>query len=234
MTKKIAIVGWKTGENSFGVTVPYLRFFQNYGDVIILGVNDDTVKDVDLLVLPGGGDVSPNRYNAKPDLFTGIANTWLEYFDKVILPKYIENKTPIFGICRGLQTLNVHFGGTLIQHLDNHATSDSDKRWEEVHSVGHFIAGSDNEWRTFASSLDQAVFMVNSLHHQAIETLGKGLQPVLREIIKVKNEKIPRLTNVIEGIKHESLPIYAVQYHPEEIYDEYSDTVIKSLLKKQQ
>lgn len=103
--KKIGIVGWKTGENSFGITVPYLRFFQHYGNVVILGVNEEPVKDLDLLVLPGGGDVSPNRYNAKPDLFTGVANTWLEYFDKDILPQYIANKTSIFGICRGLQTL---------------------------------------------------------------------------------------------------------------------------------
>lgn len=101
MTKRIGIVGWGTGENSFGVSKPYLNYFKTYGEVFILGPNEEVDSTLDLLILPGGKDVNPLRYGQIPSLFTGYQEPLLEYFDVTMLPRYIEQGVPIFGICRG-------------------------------------------------------------------------------------------------------------------------------------
>lgn len=212
---RIGIVGWKVGDNSFGCTVPYMNLFSHFGDVEII-TPTKRVRKLDLLVLPGGADINPSRYKAVPSWFTGSPNPFLEFFDLYMLQKYIDAKIPIFGICRGLQTLNVHFGGTLDQHID---TKTSETRSELVHDafqLKHIVPGEQ-------SSVTK--FRVNSLHHQAIGRLGDDLEIMLTDKLPTKNNDF-----IVEGIRHKSLPIYGVQYHPEEIYDEYSLKVIQYLI----
>lgn len=210
--KRIGIVGWKVGENSIGITQPYYEFFNFFGDVEILSPNH-RVRNLDLLVLPGGGDVNPVRYGAIPRLYTGSANPILEWFDTIMLPKYIEKGVPIFGICRGLQTLNVHFKGTLYQHKPHEY---SDPRTELVHGVKQFF----DTKKLIMSQKELGSFRVNSMHHQSIKELGNGLLPTL---IHAKD-------GTVEGIMHKTLPIFGVQYHPEEICEDYSIEVINYLL----
>lgn len=211
MTKKIGIVGWKTGENSFGVTIPYFTFFQQYGDVTILSPGEYN-PNIDLLVLPGGLDVSPIRYSKVPSLNTSSPNILLEYFDQHILPMYIANKTKIFGICRGLQTLNVHFGGDLTQHVEHVY---SNPRNERVHK----IIANPNIAKHFNFIKLNDKIKVNSMHHQVICRLGETLIPLFY------SEE-----GFVEVIANQDFNIVAVQYHPEEIYDRLSDTLIKHLL----
>lgn len=205
---KIGIVGWKTGENSFGVTVPYLEFFSSYGAVQILTPNE-SIQDLDLLVLPGGLDVDPNRFGKAPSFFTSNPNVFLEYFDKNVLPKYIEKRTPIFGICRGLQTLNVYFGGTLANCYQETSTKSRDELVHDLYIGNEFPVGK-NKGNTIK---------VNSLHHQAIDQLGSHLHTLA---IHENGD--------IEAIGGNDYPMYAVQYHPEEIYDKLSNAMIKKLL----
>jgi gamma-glutamyl-gamma-aminobutyrate hydrolase PuuD len=211
--KRIGIVGWKVGDNSIGITQPYYEFFNYFGDVEILSPNH-RVRNLDLLVLPGGGDVNPVRYGQAPRLFTGNANPILEWFDVIMLPKYISKNIPIFGICRGLQTLNVHFGGTLKQHSPHEHSTDS--RDDLVHGVHQYL---NLEEFGYNPNLKKQ-FRVNSLHHQSIDKLGKDLNPTA---IHTKDM-------TIEGVLHKTLPIAAVQWHPEEIYDEFSIKTISHLL----
>lgn len=207
MSKTIGIPGWdiKLGEH-FGVTIPYLVWASQFGKVIILSPDD--YADVDLLVLPGGSDVDPSRYSQVPHFYTGRSNVFLEHFDKNILPTYVENNTPIFGICRGLQTLNVHFGGTLTQHLQKHPTSKDNNDLDE-HAIHQVVAGKKSTH----------IQKVGSWHHQAVDTVGEGL------IVNVLAED-----GVVEGIVHSSKPIAAVQWHPERNYDEFSRNLVQQLL----
>lgn len=99
--KIIGIVGHSTGENTFGTRKSYMEYFSQFGNVVILSPSDKVV-DLDLLVLPGGEDVDSSRYGQKPSFFNTAPNGYFEYFDKVMLPQYIEKNTPIFAICRGL------------------------------------------------------------------------------------------------------------------------------------
>lgn len=203
LMRKIGIVG-TSSNNSFGVSNKYMTFARQFGGVIILTPDMDFQEDIDLLILQGGADVDPARYGQVPEYGLSRSNPYLEYFDRKILPEYIKRRTPIFGICRGLQTLNVALGGTLRQNIQGHPTSNY--REETVHDV----------------KIKNSVFSVvkvNSLHHQSIGKLGGGLS------------SIGEYAGVVEAIKHKTLPICAVQWHPEEIWDEFSIELIESIIK---
>jgi putative glutamine amidotransferase len=175
-----------------------------FGEVHVL-TPDTPIMDLDLLILPGGEDVKPEAYDQKPGYMAGNNNPMLEEFDAMKLSAYIDKHTPIFGICRGLQTLNVNFGGTICQHIYKHPTNSREDGGELVHKV---------------TGKGIKTFEVNSRHHQAIGLLGRGLEAILY----CKEDRY------IESIKHKELPIIAVQWHPEDILDEYSMNAIKSLL----
>jgi len=216
MKKKIGILAWMTGTNSFGVTSSYADFIQqNFGELIIIPANSTEIVDVDLLILPGGRDVDVLRYNEVPTLRQGQVNHLFEYFDRVMLSKYIAAGISIVGICRGMQTLNVHFGGSLYQDLPcTHDTNPANDRGKLVNKLVFT--------EKYKSLPDRHNYEVNSIHHQSVKELGEGLELVA--FCKENNH------NVVEIIKHESLPIWGFQYHPEEIWDTVSVEVIENLL----
>jgi putative glutamine amidotransferase len=209
MIKRIGIVGWSTGDKSFGISKPYLNYFSQFGLVQILGPSEMIDENIDLLVLPGGKDINPARYNQQPSVYNTDQNPSLEFFDTNTLQKYIDASVPVFSICRGLQTINILFGGTLIQHLISHPKSND--RNQLVHKL---YSSSDilNENKNY-------LFEVNSIHHQCIDKLGDGLS------IELYSED-----GIVEAIKHTKFPIYGVQWHPEEIDDDYSRKIIENLL----
>lgn len=212
--KLIGIPAWdiKPGEH-FGVTIPYLMWAEQFGTVVFL--TPDYQPEIDLVILPGGADVDTLRYNETPSYTTSRPNHYLELFDKVSLPVYVERKTPIFGICRGLQTLNVHFGGSLKQNLLYHETSSSTND-VDVHSV--FTArNSGGELVKGGKSL----FKVGSWHHQSADRIGKNL------VIDLVSDDLE-----VEALYHKELPFAAVQWHPERVWDDYSKQRVLNLLKK--
>lgn len=198
---KIGIVGQDQPDSKFGVNENYLEWITYFGHpVIITPISADDyidLYDIDALVLPGGADVNPSRYTSNLGYKNGNPNVFLEYFDTQILPRCI-GLYPIFGICRGLQTLNVHFGGTLHQHLYGHKYSISET--DEAHKV---ILNNDKNKK----------MGVNSFHHQGIDRLADGFTA-----LAVSDDH----NKVIEAIINEELSIAAVQWHPERLDDKYS------------
>lgn len=178
----------------------YYNFAQRMGNVKLINPRDSEIYKVDLLILPGGADVYPLRYGEAPTA-SGQPNMDFEYFDMVNLPNYVNNKTPIFGICRGLQTLNVLFNGNLKQHVFEPTSYSRD---ELVH---------------FAKTNSGQLIKINSLHHQVINVIGDGFEVTLKGFEKDKKAVGKELH--IEGILHKEFPIAAVQFHPEEIMDTY-------------
>lgn len=206
---RIGIVAQENGE-TFGIHADYLHLAESYGTPVIISPIDFrefwSTYGIDGLILPGGSDVNPLRYGFLPSYKAYRPNSFLEYFDTSILPLIIERKLPIFGICRGLQTLNVHFGGTLRQHLRFHPYSKFDD--DLVHEI--LVENFRNKrWK----------FGVNSFHHQAIDVLGRKLTAV----------GISKLDKLVEIISHDSLPIVAVQWHPERMFDTFSLEAMKRL-----
>jgi putative glutamine amidotransferase len=214
---KIGVVGWKVGDNSFGVTLPYAEYLSRLGELVIIHPNQEVIQDLDLLVLPGGADVDPGRYGQIPSLYTGNPNVLLEFFDRVRLPEYIKLGTNILGICRGAQSLAVHFGASLIQEIGAHEYS-TKSRSELVHKV--FI--EDKEFPT--DYLTKGKYIeTNSLHHQAVDE-----STILETPIVVTGRTEDKTVEAIKIIGHN---IVGVQWHPEEIYDDYTEFYLNKFLK---
>lgn len=221
-TKIIGIPGWKTGDSSFGCSTPYIDYLRHYGIVRIIMPEDPMIKDIDFLVLPGGPDVDPLRYGAIPSFSTSKPDPIREYFDQIMLPEYIGAGIPIFGICRGMQSLCVHFGAVLIQDM-YHETS-MQERSDLVHEILLTVGG--DQVLQLPSKLK---IKVNSLHHQCVSNKGFPEELEVLGIYKGKTQYSP----CIEIIRHRTLPIYGVQYHPEEMgYDSISNIIIEKLLIK--
>lgn len=197
---KIGIPATSLGEEFFGVKNDLLYWISLFGEPVILNPTDTSMnismlRKLSGLVLPGGADVNVERYNEAPGIYLYRPDPFLEYFDRNTLVTAIEMNIPIFGICRGLQTINVAFGGTLKQHIFHPHSNDAG---DLVHSVVN--VRSDDK------------FKVNSFHHQAIDNLGNG----------VSVEMISEGDGIIEAISVEDKKIFAVQWHPERMFDDYS------------
>lgn len=194
---RIGIVGDVDSNDRFGVNANYVEFAAIAGSPTILSPDFDPAS-VDGIILPGGPDVLSSRYGI-PGFWTGNPSQFLEYFDRKYLPDLL-GKMPIFGICRGLQTINVTLGGTLHQHLWFHPQSVSDT--DQAHSV---VLKEGQKMK------------VNSFHHQAINKLGSGIAV---EATSVGDKYVEAISGKL---------FFAVQWHPERLMDSYSEKKIISL-----
>lgn len=191
-----------------GVHEDYLHLVEEFGTPFPIPPLDresfmNVMRGLGGLVIPGGADVDPRRYSILPSIFAGSPNPYLEHFDTEILP-HVIGRIPIFGICRGLQTLNVVLGGTLQQHLRTHPHSNG--KTDLVHKI--FIGGAGEG------------IPVNSFHHQSIGRLSKDLKA-----IAVAGD------GVIEAVQNERKMVAAVQYHPERLWDDFALQLMRGLFK---
>lgn len=155
----------------------------------------------DGLLLPGGADVDPHLYGQEPTEKCGKPNALRDAAEPLMLRRMLEEKKPVLGICRGMQLINVCFGGTLLQDISdtpccNHARFASRSKGEHAVTLTpgsrlHGILGENS--------------LVNSLHHQVVDQLGQGLTPTaLCE------------DGFVEGIEAtDDSFCLAVQWHPE-------------------
>lgn len=215
--KKIGIPGWSLGDNAWGVTKPYLEYLSQFGQVEILTPRQGIVEGLDLVILPGGQDTNPANYDAVPSFYTGSNDTFKEYFFRNNLQQYIEVGTPIFGICLGMQQLNCFFGGSLVQHYDFPYSDKNRSKLVEKLDFNPAILKDLNLRKLPAN------YKVNSMHHQGV--IEANLAP---ELISLASSSIEPQN--VEIFKHKELPIYGVQYHPEELNDSIANIIITKLL----
>ena len=158
------------------------------------------LETVDGLVMTGGADVTPEKYGFHDE--NGVATTYpgRDEIELAILDVAMARRLPMLAICRGMQLLNVHQGGTLIPNLPDaaaHELSD-DRRHPIVCEPGSALAmlvGTDEG-------------EVSSSHHQGVAILGKGLQ--------VAAKHPDGTIEAIEWIRPMRRPwLAAVQWHPE-------------------
>ncbi len=209
MNKTAGLVfSYSESDDRLNSNADYINWLAALGfKVVVINPLWEDVEDVDLLVLPGGSDISPHRYGLPyHPIQVGLPNRSFEVFDGVALPKYIKNGQPIYATCRGFQSLNVIFGGGLTPHVSE-PTSNTDKDW--AHYVKNLATGK------FMRS--------GSWHHQAVsmEQLAPDLTPLLlgyeRDYDNVKFNYFPNESKPlhIEAFKHKTLPIVGVQTHVE-------------------
>ncbi|WP_320776617.1 gamma-glutamyl-gamma-aminobutyrate hydrolase family protein [Streptomyces sp. CRN 30] len=127
----------------------------------------EAVARLDGLVIAGGADVDPARYGAERSPRTGPPAPERDAWELALIDAALAAGTPLLGICRGMQLLNVALGGTLVQHLDGHVT--------EVGVFGRHVVRPVPGSRYAEIAPEDA--SVPTYHHQAVDRLGAGLRP---------------------------------------------------------
>ena len=162
------------------------------------------------ILLPGSGaDMDPARYGHHVQSETAPADQLRENTDRILLEIVDKDRKPLLAICFGLQSLNVHRGGTLIQHLQpipvNHRAG---RAVITAHSVA--IASDSKLGGIIIPELltdtQTPNLLVNSSHHQAVATPGDSLAIAARSTED----------GVIEALEDPSYPwLVGIQWHPE-------------------
>lgn len=157
--------------------------------------------DYDGLLLCGGNDIDPAFYGESVNGAVEIHRERDEA-EFALVRAYLEAGKPIFGICRGCQLLNVYFGGTLYQDLEDAPIHTNRKDYDHAHPVTAVAGG-------VCHSLYGEEFSINTYHHQGVKALGKDLQVDAR------------YGELVEAFTHKHLPVLAVQWHPERMCGMY-------------
>ncbi len=166
----------------------------------------DYAQWLDGLVLHGGADLWPGSYGETPlkDAWNGDRNR--DAYEIALVHAFVAAGKPVFGICRGLQLINVAFGGSLVQdigtqHPEALVHRDADIYDLNFHEV-EFVPGSH-----LASLLPgENRHTINSVHHQGVKQLAKDF---------VVEARCPN-DGMIEAIRHTGGPwVAGVQWHPE-------------------
>jgi putative glutamine amidotransferase len=163
---------------------------------------------IDGLLLTGGADIDPAYYGQAPHEKLGEVQPMRDATEIPLVRKAIERNLPIFGICRGIQVLNVALGGTLYQDLPSEFPSEIHHRQTDLgYTRSDFCHSITIEpGSRLASIVGCTEMQVNSLHHQAVRDVAPGLKVVARAP-----------DGVIEGLESERHRfVLAVQFHPEE------------------
>lgn len=164
------------------------------------------------LILPGGGDIDPRLFGQLPK-GTRFFDPVFDRLQLAILKAFILDKKPVLGICKGMQLINIYFGGDMIQHLKTASTHEyigRDQAHESITKRGSFL-----------EKLYGERFTVNSAHHQGVDSRGQGIEYVQFA-----------MDGVVEGLCHNYLPVIGVQWHPERLCFEHrrNDAVDGSVL----
>lgn len=182
--------------------------------VLVPYIEDETTlaqfcSDLDGVVLIGGDDVDPARYDQEmlPTMYAPIPER--DTFEMRSIERYLSTGKPVLGICRGIQMLNVYCGGSLIQDLPHQKGIVHHMQEAGSTLIGHTVTVEPDS--LIAKLLGPERISVNSFHHQCVDKMGDGLKAV-----GFSEE------GIVEVIEHEEHPFcLAVQWHPERMqYDE--------------
>lgn len=208
-------------KDSYWMVPGYMKLLEQCGAFpIMLPLS---TKDADLeccirmcdgFLFTGGQDVDPTIYGELPKSYCASLCKERDIMEGYILDEALHRQIPVFGICRGLQFMNAHLGGSLYQDLEqefhpkveHHMSPPYDRKAHKVHILPESI---------LASLIGEGTHEVNSYHHQAIKELAPELEAMalsedgLIEAVCVKGQRFAM----------------AVQWHPEFDYTVNEDSI---------
>jgi putative glutamine amidotransferase len=171
------------GREAALLATTYIAAIQRAGGLAVMIPPDRCFEDepdqmldlLDGLILAGGNDIDPACYGAERHPETGLTLPDRDRAELALARRAIERDIPLLGICRGMQLINVAFGGTLSQHLPEALGHEEHRR-----TPGSF-EGSDHDVRLTAGSLaaraaGEEIHATKSHHHQGVATVGAGLE----------------------------------------------------------
>ena len=177
------------------------------GKVVTVELSDKAAAakkaaEFDGLLLPGGADIDPKMYNRKREEKCGKPNETRDTVEPEILREFLKTGKPVLGICRGMQLLNVCFGGTLFQDIKKIQKS---KHMDFFNRSKHSHTAKVEKKSKLYETVKSEEIKINSMHHQAIENVGKGLS------ISATSDD-----GFVEGIELQNYGFcLGVQWHPE-------------------
>ena len=179
--------------------------------VIPLGLGEHTLRALftrlDGLLLSGGGDIDPGRFGARPIDGLRSLDPSRDSLEIQLVRWAIEDEKPVFGICRGLQAINVALGGSLIQDIPSQFADalDHDLSGRPAAQLAHPVRIEADS--TLARLLGAASLDVNSSHHQAVLDLAPGWRATAHAP-----------DGIVEAIEWDGhLFALGVQWHPERL-----------------
>jgi putative glutamine amidotransferase len=203
----------------FSLRQDYVRAVEKAGGLAVVlppgGPEDASslLDRIDALLLTGGGDVDPGFYGEDRHASVASVNPERDVFEIALARQALERDHALLAICRGQQVLNVATGGTLVQDIasslpgaENH--DPGRERWELSHEV-RIRPGT-----RLARILGRDRVAVNSIHHQAVKDLGRGLEATAWSVED----------GVVEAVEApEKTFALGVQWHPESFWNRSSD-----------
>jgi len=211
--------GMKTHEGKIGVSIPeaYMQAVFKAGGLPV--IIPETVSNAELdnlrqrldgLLLTGGADVNPLRFNGKPHSRVYGIDEQRDEVEINLARLAARTAWPFLGICRGIQVINVALGGTLFTHIEEqlphalkHDYNSVTERTLEAHTVK---IESDS---ALADILGGCSVKVNSLHHQGIDKVAADLRPIAAAP-----------DHLVEAVELPGHPFgLGVQWHPEALPD---------------
>ena len=166
---------------------------------------EEIISRLDAVLVTGGPDVDPAYYGAERHEQLGEVNDARDYFEFMLIRKALQHNLPVFGICRGMQIINVALGGTLYQDIPSDLPDSelTHRKREEPHLPVHSI-------RLLPGSMVYELFGtdevdVNSIHHQSVKDVAPGL--------RITAWSADGVAEALEG--YPNVPVFALQSHPE-------------------
>ena len=186
------------------------------------------IQGCDALLLPGSrADVDPAKYNEPRGAKTADADRKRDLVDELLLADAYRARKPLLGICYGLQILNVHRAGSLVQHIESPVNHEAGRAFPIAHTVDVDAYSKFSEI-VKPSGVEMTGVPVNSSHHQSVDRVGEGLRIVAR----CPNDGI---VEAVEGTSPDHF-VLAVQWHPERSVDDdaVSRAIFSALIKAAQ
>jgi len=206
-------IGITCSEKSVGLS--YIKAIEHAKGVpIVLPVIEEQsafsryLEIIDGLLLSGGVDIAPLLFDEEPHPKLGEVQEKRDSIELFLTKQALKLNMPIFGICRGIQTLNVAAGGNLYQDISQHphATiqhSQNADRWHGSHTI--LIQPDSLLFRI----INKKSVVVNSYHHQAVKKVANGF-------VVSANAK-DQIIEAIESTEHDF--VLGVQFHPELMWE---------------
>lgn len=211
------------GAESFCMDAVYAREVLRYGGFPIFipsipdeGFPRDAVSKVDGILLPGGRDIDPVYYGEEPHPSTRLMSRVRTDMELKVISIAIEQGKPVFGVCNGMQLINVYFGGSLYQDIPSelpHCLPHGEGSLHDVEVARDTL---------LFSLLGRRVFQVRSYHHQCIKRLGMHL---------VASATSP--DGVVEAIEANGVGstfLLGIQWHPERECNEVSRRLFRAFI----
>ena len=199
---------WVMSGGALPVMIPPVAGDTARGDTTL----DDYAQWLDGLVLHGGVDLSPTSYGEHALRPEWNGDRVRDDYEIALVRAFVAVGKPVFGICRGLQLINVAFGGTLFQDISTQHAGALTHRDSEAYDHNFHNLKVEPNSRLERLLTGTSSYKINSIHHQGIKDLAGGFEVEAR----CPND------NIIEAIRWNGPSfVAAVQWHPEFHKTEY-------------